>query len=1000
MKGRISFRNTIVFFSIAIGCMPLLVIGVLFIHVFTETLEQEIEQRNLVAARSLAGEINRMLIDYRSILEYVADRTHEDGSRQVERSNERIDAVRKRYPLFDALTILNRQAKVVASSSGDAWMTGTDFSGHSFVREALSKGNSAWSDVYLSVKTGSPTISIAVPFPRGLVVGDLNLDVLQETTHKMTTGRGSYAVVVDRTGVIIAHPRKEFIEQRLNVRNLAFVQAGLSGREGTYNYTFMGEEKIGSVSGIPETGWLSTVVQPREEAFASVIQMNSLLWTATITVAMILMILSAWMHQQIISPLMHLNTIARRVSEGQYAFEAVPRSFVEVDALADAFHTMARTIADRERSLRESRLNAQRSERRLRLLYDSVSDLIYTHDLEGRILSANKAMTDLLGYDPCRIVGETITLAMKPELHTMFQTDYLERFRTQPSQQGTFSCYDSFGNQRYIEYASTLVTDEDGRTYVTGIGRNVTERILNERVLRRQDARIRAILKAMPTPLAAYDKKGNLQFTNAAFSAVFGWSTEELQGKLVPFVPESEKGITLSKIRELYETGKPGILESRRLTKDGRTLDVLISAALIQDEDGNSEGMVVCFLDLTEKKRLEAELLQAQKMEAIGTLAGGVAHDFNNLLMVIQGNVSLMMLDLDPDHPMMRRLEDISRNVQQGADLTRQLLGFAKGGKYDVRSIDINRLIREHDVVFQRTHKGHTIEEDLASDLPAVTADRGQMEQILMNLYINAVQAMPDGGTISTATSCEIVDAQKAAGFKVQPGRYVCIRICDTGIGMDEKTLQRIFEPFFTTKEKSRGTGLGLASVYGIVQHHGGFIEVESQPTKGTTFRIYLPASDEPPVDDLKPSEQTISMQKGGMARTILLVDDEPMVRDVGEQLLRHLGCEVIQAESGKQAIDLYGKERRRIDGIILDMVMPGLSGGTVFDRLKEMDPDVRVILSSGYSIDGEAQAILDRGCRGFLQKPFTIKQLTEALQELFAVPSSMMESQQVRPSE
>ncbi len=984
MKGRMSFKNTIVFFAIAIGCVPLLLTGAIFIRIVTNTLEQEIQQRNLVAARSLAGEINRLLIDYRSLLEYAADRMNEEASDPIEPWENRLNAITRRYPLIQSLSVLDRQGRVRTLVPKDPWRIGTDYSGYLFIREAISRNRSVWSDVYLSAKTGSPTISIAVPFMRGFIVADLNLDILQETTQKMSTGIGSYAVVVDRTGVIIAHPRREFVEQRLNVRHLAFVAAGLNGQEGTYDYTFMGEEKIGSVSGIPETGWLSTVVQPRREAFASVVQMNSLLWTATITVAVILMILSAWMHQKVISPLIHLNAIARRVSEGQYAIEAVPRSFVEVDSLADAFHAMARAIEERETSLVESRKAIEQSERKLRMLYDSVSDLIYTHDLEGRILSANKAMSNLLGYEPESIVGETITRAMKPELHPLFHKEYLEQFRNRSTLQGTFSCFDRSGNQLYVEYSSTLVTDEEGRSYVTGIGRNVTERILTERALRRQDARMRAILKAMPTPLAAYDKKGRLQFTNAAFTDVFGWSMEELQGRTVPFVPESEKAVTLLKIRELYNTGKSGILETTRLTKDGRTVDVLISAALIQDADGNTEGMVACFLDLTEKKRLEKELLQAQKMEAIGTLAGGIAHDFNNLLMVIQGNVSLMMLDLAPDHPLMRRLQDISKNVQQGANLTRQLLGFAKGGKYDVRPIDINRLIRDHDAVFQRTHKGHMIEENLGADLPAVTADRGQMEQILMNLYINAVQAMPDGGTISAATTVESVDTRKASSFQVRPGRYVCIRISDTGIGMDEKTRQRIFEPFFTTKEKGRGTGLGLASVYGIVRHHGGFIEVDSQPLKGTTFRVYLPASDEQPVDDPKPSDQPIPSQKAQSARTILLVDDEPMVREIGAQLLKHLGCEVIVAEGGQQAIDRYAAERGRIEGVILDMIMPGMPGGVVFDRLKEMDPDVRVILSSGYSIDGEAQAILDRGCRGFLQKPFTMKQLTEALAKLF----------------
>uniref|UniRef100_A0A7C4RHH9 histidine kinase n=1 Tax=Desulfatirhabdium butyrativorans TaxID=340467 RepID=A0A7C4RHH9_9BACT len=985
MSRQRSLKHTIVVFSILIGCVPLLLTGAYVVHLFSGTLKQEIEQRNLMAARSLAGEINRLLIDYRSFLEYCADQQVFKPGEPVQHMTNKLNDIKRLFPLFDGITLLDGKGKVVTSSSENVFLIGTDFSGHPFVREAFSKNRIVWSDVYLSSTKGSPTVSIALPYQNGLILADLNLDVLQDTTRKMNTGIGSYAVVLDRTGIIIAHPRKEFVEQRLNVRNLAFVQAGLRGEEGTFDYEFMGEEKIGSVVGIPETGWLSAIVQPRKEAFATVERMKSMLWTVTITVVILMMIVSAWMHQKMMVPLLHLEGIARRISEGEYAFEWLPQRFVEFDALSQAFQAMTQAISDREVHLQESRRAVEKSERQLRLLYNSVSDLVYSHDLEGKILSANKAMSDLLGYDPDTIVGEVITHAMKPEHHPLFHSDYLERFKEMPTQRGTFSCFDRFGNQRYVEYASTLVTDEDGRTYVTGIGRNVTERILSERALRRQDARMRAVLRAMPTPLAAYDTKGRLQFTNPAFTRVFGWTLEELSGKPVPFVPDSEKAITLAKIKELYATGKPGILETRRFTRDGRTVDVLISAALIQDAEGKTEGMVACFLDLTEKKRLEAELLQAQKMEAIGTLAGGIAHDFNNLLMVIQGHVSLMMLDLEADHPMMRRLEDISRNVNQGADLTRQLLGFAKGGKYDVRPIDFNRLIREHDAVFQRTQKGHVILEQLTEGVPSVMADRGQMEQILMNLYINAVQAMPSGGTITVATSRERVDPAKAAALNVRPGTYVCIRVSDTGIGMDEKTRQRIFEPFFTTKEKGRGTGLGLASVYGIVRNHGGFIEVESRPMHGTTFTVYLPATDERSAEDSKPSQRCNGFEKAKACGTLLLVDDEPMVREVGAQLLQHLGYEVIQAGGGKDALERYAAEGDRIDGVILDMIMPGMSGGVVFDQLKEMDPDVRVVLSSGYSIDGEAQAILDRGCRGFLQKPFSLHQLREVLDRVLS---------------
>ncbi|MBW1681120.1 MAG: response regulator, partial [Deltaproteobacteria bacterium] len=373
--------------------------------------------------------------------------------------------------------------------------------------------------------------------------------------------------------------------------------------------------------------------------------------------------------------------------------------------------------------------------------------------------------------------------------------------------------------------------------------------------------------------------------------------------------------------------------------------------------------------------RLEAQLQHAQKMEAVGTLAGGIAHDFNNLLMGIQGYTSLMLLKIDSKHPHYQKLRNIEKYVQSGAELTKQLLGFARGGKYDVKPTEINELLRLTSRMFGRTKKEIRIHEDYAPDLWAVEVDQGQIQQVLLNLLVNAWQAMPGGGDLYLKTRNVTLGATSASGFSVRPGAYVKISVQDTGIGMDENIRRRIFEPFFTTKEIGRGTGLGLASAYGIIQNHGGIIDVFSEEGTGSTFEIYLPATVKPVTAEESASQQILEGPE-----TVLLVDDEEMVIEVGSEILKELGYEVLVARSGREALEIYARNANRIDMVVLDMIMPDMGGGQTYDRLKELDPNVKVLLSSGYSEDGEAGEILKRGCNGFIQKPFDIKSLSEKL--------------------
>jgi CheY-like chemotaxis protein len=363
----------------------------------------------------------------------------------------------------------------------------------------------------------------------------------------------------------------------------------------------------------------------------------------------------------------------------------------------------------------------------------------------------------------------------------------------------------------------------------------------------------------------------------------------------------------------------------------------------------------------------------------VGTLASGVAHDFNNLLMGIQGRVSLMMMKTDPAHPHFEHLQIIEELIKSASDLTKQLLGFARGGKYEVQATDLNTLISNQSNLFGRTRKEITISEYFESPLWLVDVDHGQIEQVMLNLFVNSWHAMPEGGSIYIHTENTIMEENYTNQYKVKPGRYVKVSVTDTGEGMDKETQERIFEPFFTTKAMGRGTGLGLASVYGIIKNHNGFINVYSEKGKGTTFNIYLPASGVEVAASIETKPDKIV--KG--SETILLIDDEEYIIDIGKKILEELGYKVLITTDGKEAVDIYKKDMENIDIVILDMIMPGIGGGMIYSSLKEHNNDVKVLLSSGYPINGQVGKIMTSGCNGFIQKPFDIMKLSHKIREI-----------------
>ena len=530
------------------------------------------------------------------------------------------------------------------------------------------------------------------------------------------------------------------------------------------------------------------------------------------------------------------------------------------------------------------------------------------------------------------------------------------------------------------------------------------ENALNQRALKREKDKIyeklilseekyRYLVENSPDIIYTLDANGNFTFLSEALEHLLGFTVDGLIGKHYTTIvceEDRDKARWFFGERRSRERAASAIELRLKATSDAQQNDcvrryvtVELKSMGIYEESINKEtrryvGTHGVMRDISERQRLQAQLQNAERMESLGTLAGGIAHDFNNMLMGIQGRSSLISMELEASHPVLEHVRAIDDCIHNAKDLTEQLLGFARGGKYEVRPTDINKLMLKTVEMFGRTKKEIVIETELQNSNIVVEVDRSQIEQVLLNLYVNAWHAMPDSGTLKLETKEVVLGNKDCKPYQVKPGRYVHVSVSDTGVGMDQKILGRIFDPFFTTKEISRGTGLGLASAYGIIKNHGGIINAHSEIGNGTTFNIYLPMT-EKMVEDEFLSEQRVS----NGSETVLLVDDEAMIIDVGKALLTKLGYRVIGVKSGKEAVEVVHRMGNGIDLVILDMIMPGMDGSKTFDRIREICPQMPVMLSSGYAISGQAEQIMNRGCNGFIQKPFSVYELSQKVRQI-----------------
>jgi two-component system cell cycle sensor histidine kinase/response regulator CckA len=636
---------------------------------------------------------------------------------------------------------------------------------------------------------------------------------------------------------------------------------------------------------------------------------------------------------------------------------------------------------------REARRRLEESEQRYRSLFEYNPAAVFSLDLDGGFTSANPAAYALTGYAPGELLGRPFNALVVPEHLPRVAEDFRAAVGG-ASRTLRAAITHSDGRRLELRVTTTPVVVAGEVVGVFGIADDITERVGAQEALRKSEEMLRTVIDASPVAIVMLDRNGNVVTWSSAAERMFGWTADEARNRPPPFIPPEAEPDFHARLEQVLG-GEPLMgLELVRRRRDGAAVPISLCAAPLRDEDGSVTGVVVAIVDETARRAVEValqesrqQLLHAQKMEAVGRLAGGIAHDFNNLLTAIKGGAQMLLLDTPESSSAHADLVEIDQSVDRATNLTRQLLTFSRKAVAQPRALDLNALLAGTEKLLKRVLREDVVLSTcFCPGRACILADRGQVEQVLLNLAVNARDAMPAGGNLTLETSTvELAGPFGPEHAGMLPGRYVVLCVSDTGQGMTQDVQDRAFEPFFTTKPRGQGTGLGLSTVYGIVQQSGGMIQLQSETGRGTTFRIFFP---EAPGDG---ADEVVARPGGGGAReeTLLVVEDEPAVRNVVERVLKRSGYRVLLAGTGEEALDLLAREKGAVALLVTDVVMPGMSGAELAGRARGLRPGLPVLFMSGYDDEVVSHhGVLNAGVE-FIQKPFSPQVLASRVREV-----------------
>lgn len=713
--------------------------------------------------------------------------------------------------------------------------------------------------------------------------------------------------------------------------------------------------------------WQIIIIKSKKEYSHLITQVQRVHFYTLTLLVLASLFLVFFLHQSVKRP---IDSIIKPVNKGQKPkYKGI-----------GVFEFLSHTISIMMDSLQES-------EAKYRSLVETTSDWIWEMNIEGVYTYASPQVETMLGYKPEEVVGKSL-FNMMPSDESKRMAEVFNDVSKKGEQIVALEkvCFHKDGRRMVLETSGVPFFNEAGKvTGYRGVDRNITERKQVEQSLRESEERFRTVLEANPDPVVVYDKTGNVIFFNPAFTKVFGWTLDECLGKRMDmFEPEESWPETRRMIEKVMAGESLYGIETRRLTKDGKIIYISLSAAVFHDRDGNPVGSVINLRDISEKKRLETQLQRAQKMEAIGALAGGVAHDLNNILSGIVSYPELLLLDLPQDSPYKKPLLTIQKSGAKAAAIVQDLLTLARRGVDVTEVVNLNHIISEymkspeHEKILS-FHPNIHMTTDLETDLLDIMGSPVHLTKTVMNLISNAAEAILNSGTIMITTKNQYIDKPLKGYDAVIEGDYVVLIITDDGIGISEEDIEQIFEPFFTKKVMGRsGTGLGMSVVWSTVKDHNGYIDVHSQEGQGTTFTLYFPVTRKKRAQDeyLLPIEEYM-----GKGESILVVDDVEEQREIATGILTKLGYSVTSVSSGEEAVEYI--KNNSTDLIILDMIMdPGMNGRETYERIVKINPTQKAVIASGFAETDDAKKAKKLGAGQYIKKPYTLEKIGIAVRD------------------